>query len=113
MNYILFYLLISHYLFDFTLQNDATAINKNRHVKTELQKHVPWYYWMISHAMVHGGGVAFITGKPILGILETVCHFIIDCGKCEKWYSIHVDQFLHIACKVVWVIIYMKANNLW
>jgi hypothetical protein len=33
---------------------------------------------------------------------ETVLHWLIDFGKCEKWYSIHVDQGLHLLCKALW-----------
>ena len=27
---------------------------------------------------------------------------VIDHGKCQKWYGIHVDQGLHVACKLLW-----------
>jgi len=93
-----------HALLDFPLQGDAVAINKNPLAKTELQKHVPFYYWLGSHALVHGGGVALLTGSVRLGIAETVCHFVIDYGKCVLKYSIHVDQALHMACKVLWAV---------
>lgn len=102
----LFFLLIAgHALADFALQGDAMAVNKNRNMKTELQKHVPWYYWLASHAMIHGGAVALVTGSVGLGIAETVCHFLIDFSKCERWFSIHVDQLLHVSCKVLWILI--------
>jgi Protein of unknown function (DUF3307) len=100
---LLFALLVSHALFDFPLQGEATAINKNPDANTELQKHVPWYYWMTSHALLHGGGVALVTGSIALGIAETVCHFFIDLGKCKNYFSIHQDQLLHFLCKVIWV----------
>jgi hypothetical protein len=44
-----------------------------------------------------------VTGSATLGLLETVAHWAIDFGKCEKWYSIHVDQALHLLCKVAWL----------
>lgn len=109
---VLFYLLAAHALVDFALQNDAMAINKNRNAKSDLQKHVPWYYWMISHALMHGGAVVLITNSVILGIAETLCHFIIDYGKCDRLYSIHIDQLLHIICKVIWVFIWLLLNNI-
>ena len=103
---IFFYLLVVHALFDFPLQGDSVAVNKNPNAKTALQQHVPWYYWMGAHALTHGGGVAFVTGSVWLGLAETICHFLIDYGKCNHKYSIHGDQILHVVCKVIWVIIW-------
>lgn len=107
----LFYMVAAHALFDFPLQGDAVATNKNRNLHTELQKHVPWFYWLGSHAIVHGAGVAILTHSLMLGMFETIAHFIIDFFKCEKFYSIHVDQFLHIWCKVVWLEIAVLVLN--
>lgn len=101
---IFFLLLGSHALFDFPLQGETVAINKNRNSKTHLQKEVDWFYWMSAHALTHGLGVALITQSMWLGIAETVSHFAIDYGKCEKMYGIHADQFLHVLCKVLWVV---------
>lgn len=101
----LFILVALHALLDFPLQGDAVAINKNPNAKTELQKHVPWYYWLGSHALAHGFGVWFVTQSALLGVLETVAHFFIDLAKCNKWFSIHVDQILHIVCKVLWLVV--------
>lgn len=101
---VLFYLIAAHALLDFPLQGDAVAVNKNRHAKTELQNHVPWYYWMSSHALVHGAAVGLITHNIWLGFAETICHFVIDTLKCEKFYTIHTDQFLHICCKIYWAV---------
>ena len=103
---LLFFLLVAHALFDFPLQGDAVAINKNPNANTDLQKAVPWYYWMGSHALVHGGAVGFLTGSVVLGLAETFCHFTIDYFKCNRKYSIHGDQALHVVCKVAWVIIW-------
>lgn len=102
-----FLLLAAHALCDFPLQGDTTAVNKNRHANTALQQHVPWYYWLLSHALVHGGAVALITGQPILGLMETLAHFAIDFAKCEKRIGIHTDQLLHVVCKVLWVVIWL------
>lgn len=102
---ILFMLIAAHFICDFPLQSDAIAINKNRNARTELQKHVPYQYWGVAHGFCHGAAVALITGSVWLGIAETVCHYIIDFGKCEKYYNIHIDQLLHMVCKIIWVII--------
>lgn len=104
--YILFFLIVGHAIWDFPLQGDAVAINKNRHANTPLQKAVPWYYWNLAHALTHGGMVALITGSVIFGILETIAHFLIDFCKSEKWINIHQDQLLHILCKIIWMILW-------
>lgn len=106
MLHLLFYFVVMHALLDFPLQGDTVAVNKNPHANTPLQKHVPWYYWLGAHALVHGGGVLIITGSTLLGVLETISHFVIDWGKCHYKYSIHVDQALHMLCKIVWVLIF-------
>ncbi len=105
---VFFYLLVGHALADYALQGDSMAINKNRHAKTELQKHVPWYYWMSAHALIHGGAVTLITQSLWLGLAETFCHFLIDYGKCNRLFNINIDQLLHLACKISWFLIYLK-----
>lgn len=104
---IIFLLLAAHAAFDYSLQGDTVAVNKNPNANTPLQKYVPWYYWLASHALVHGGAVALITSSPVLGMLEAFCHFFIDWGKCLNKYTIHVDQLLHLICKIVWVAIWL------
>ena len=100
-----FYLLIGHAFMDFPMQAGPMAIEKSRHSKSELQKEVPWYYWLTAHALLHGGAVALITGSLGLGIAETVCHWFIDFAKCEGWTNIHIDQALHVVCKIVWCVL--------
>jgi hypothetical protein len=104
---IFFYLIVGHAAIDFGLQTDTIAINKNPNAKTELQKQVPWYYWMVAHALMHGGAVLYITTSVWFGLAETVCHFIIDWFKCNhgKYMSIHQDQLLHVLCKVMWALL--------
>lgn len=103
---VLFLLLAAHATFDYALQGDTVAVNKNPNANTPLQQHVPWYYWMGSHAFQHGGAVAIITGSAWLGLAETLAHFAIDYGKCSKKYTIHGDQLLHLVCKVAWLVIW-------
>ncbi len=105
-----FYLLAAHALMDFPMQAGPMATEKSRHSRTELQKQVPWYYWLTAHALVHGLAVAFITGSVGYGIAETVCHWVIDFAKCDGWTNIHIDQALHVLCKVLWVV--MIANGI-
>ncbi len=98
----LFLLLAAHALADYPLQGDFLAKGKNRHTPI-----VPgikfWPHCLTAHALIHGGFVYLITGSLMLGIAETVAHWIIDFGKCENWYGINTDQGLHVGCKIAWV----------
>jgi hypothetical protein len=107
---IFFYLIAAHFLCDFSLQGDAMAREKSRHSKTDLQKAVPWFYWLTAHAFVHGLAVTVITGSVILGILEVFCHWIIDFLKCERTIDIHHDQLYHILSKVTWFAILLTGG---
>ncbi len=104
-----FYLVVGHALMDFALQGDAMSREKNRHSTTPLQKEVPWFYWLSAHSLIHGGAVAYILHSPLYGMLETGIHWFIDFAKCEKWTNIHQDQFLHVLCKLIWVILYFQG----
>lgn len=104
---LLFYLIAFHFIGDFVLQSPLMARMKNRHINrsNESPMHMPnWYYWLFAHSITHGVIVALVTGNIIFGLTETVLHGIIDFGKCEKKYNLHIDQFMHIVCKIVWSI---------
>jgi len=101
-----FQFLIGHAFGDYVFQRDIMARSKSRHAEiyaTASSGFPGWYYWLLAHALVHGGAVFLISGSLVLGVVETVLHSIIDFGKCEHWYSIHVDQALHILCKLAYV----------
>lgn len=109
-----FLLLVGHALADFALQTEAMARGKNRNRQIDLGSVPPgqkpivcWHYWLSSHALIHGGMVALITGIWWLGLLETIVHWVIDFGKCENWYGIHEDQAMHIFCKVLYVSLFL------
>lgn len=87
------------------------ATEKNRHSRTELQKAVPWFYWLTAHSLVHGGAIYLVTRSVTLGVIETILHWIIDFVKCEGWTSIHTDQFLHVACRVLYC--YLIVSGIW
>jgi hypothetical protein len=104
---LLFKLLIAHAFADFAFQSDAIGKGKNRHNKTEPPpgaKFTPcWIYYLTAHSLIHGGMVYLVTGSALIGILETVAHWIIDFGKCDNRYGVHVDQLLHLTCKFFWI----------
>lgn len=109
----LFLLLAAHALLDYPLQGDFLAKAKHpldREVSAYMGKGF-WVHALTSHALIQGGGVAVVTGIWWLGLFETIAHWIIDYGKCMWRYSIHVDQFLHVLCKVVWTLIAISNVN--
>lgn len=112
---LLFKLLCGHAVADYGLQNDFVGRNKNRNavpIGYNPKLHGPiqkvWPYVLTAHAMIHGAMVIIITGNVYFGMAETLSHWLIDFGKCEKWYGIHTDQWLHIGCKVVMAILLTK-----
>ena len=111
----LFWLLFWHAMADFPLQGDYLAKRKNRKIEREekfyatnteggVYTHSPWWMHMIWHALIHAGGVAFITHNIWFGVLEFALHFGIDCLKTEGKISSTMDQWLHVACKVLYVV---------
>ena len=103
-----FQFMVGHALGDYVFQRDIMAKSKRRNADI-FQSAGPgfpaWYYWLISHALVHGGIVFLIAGSTVLGLIETVLHTIIDFCKCEHWINLHVDQALHILCKLAYIYI--------
>ena len=100
---------IGHSIADFPLQGEFLARGKNRHLPLpELAdgdkppKYV-WIYCLTAHSLIHGGVVWLITGSVLMGLIETVVHWIIDALKSEGKYGFEVDQLLHVATKVVYV----------
>ena len=108
---IFFALLIAHALFDYPLQGDFLSKNKNRHYIDE-NNNVKglWIHCLTSHSILHAGSVCLITGSFIIGIMEFVLHWIIDFLKCEGITNFHTDQFLHVLCRILYVIILWKMS---
>jgi hypothetical protein len=110
----LFLLLGGHAVCDFAFQSEWVATNKNRHVRDRFSKEqnekyeVIWPWLLSAHAMHHALAVFLITQKLWIGIAEFVLHWLTDFGKCEKWYGFHVDQFIHIATKILWAVLIYK-----
>ena len=98
-------LMMGHALKDFALQIDAMAKGKNRNNIPDFvpvgQKSVPcWPYWLSAHALISGGAVVVITNSILLGVMETVIHFIVDFAKCENLTDPHLDQMIHAFCRL-------------
>lgn len=111
-------LIVGHALADYPLQGDFLARAKNH---TAPIPGVPWIHGLFWHSVIHGGAVGLITGSVLLGVLETLVHMGIDHAKCAGWFgesadpavidyfqrrAFHIDQALHVACKVLWVVLY-------
>ena len=101
-------LVMGHCLGDFAFQSDRMAVEKC----AGCDKTLPWYWWLGAHAGIHGFLVTMITGQPWLGLAEWVIHSLIDISKCRRYYGLAMDQFLHLLCKVVWVVILTRLLGL-
>ena len=108
-------LMIGHALADFSLQTEFMARAKNRHVPhgyPDLPTRTLWVYCLTAHALVHAGAVWLITGNAAFGLAEFILHWLIDWMRIEgKRVNFHLDQALHIACKVIYVLIVAALNR--
>jgi hypothetical protein len=106
-----FALAIGHAIADFPLQGEFLSRGKNRHLPPppladgDSSPRRLWIYLMSAHTLTHAGFVWVITGSALLAFAEFVIHFLIDSLKCERWTGFETDQWLHIATKVVYVIV--------
>jgi hypothetical protein len=105
---LLFTLVIGHAIADFVLQPAPMSRGKNRRSKLQSEygdNFPPWYYWMSAHALTHAGFVLLITGSVLFAVIETITHALIDFGKCERYYNLHVDQLLHTGIKCLYCVL--------
>lgn len=100
-------LMVWHALADYPMQGDFLAKAKNR---TAPIPGVPWQQALSAHALIHAGGVAFLTGNVFLGAAEYIAHSVIDDAKCRGVIGFNTDQALHAACKVLWVVIWLGVT---
>lgn len=96
---ILWLLLAAHAVSDVFLQ-DPKISSMGEFKKRTVSSH--WPYWLWAHGCLNGLAVFWVTGFWILGLLESVLHAAIDMGKTEGLYNVHVDQALHLCCKLTW-----------
>lgn len=101
--HLLWWLVVGHALADFVLQSGEMARGKSRYY-VGAPEEPRWYYWLSAHALIHGGVVGIVTGSAGLGVCESIAHWLIDFGKCEKLYGFDGDQLLHLGCKIIWII---------
>lgn len=99
---VLFWLLVAHAVCDYPLQGDFLARAKNHRQPIP---GVPWGLALATHALIHAGGVALVTGSVALGLAEFVLHVAIDFLKCDERTTLAWDQAYHLACKVLWVLL--------
>ena len=99
-------LTLSHFICDYVFQGDSIATGKNKFIDPA-KFGVNWQYWMTAHAATHALGVYFITGNIYLCLFELVGHWIIDYLKTSNLITLHQDQMLHIAQKVVILLCFM------
>ncbi len=95
-----------HALMDFPLQGEFLSTRKNRHLLAE-RKDPIWPICMTAHCLLHAVMVWAITGCFILCLVELVLHWVIDFAKCESWTTFDQDQWLHIICKIGYVVVAM------
>jgi hypothetical protein len=88
-----------HAIADYPLQGDFLAKAKSRAASIP---GVPWFQALGAHALIHAGGVGFITGSVSLGVAEFIAHSLIDDAKCMGRLSFNQDQALHLLCKLAW-----------
>lgn len=99
---ILFLLFAGHAFSDYAFQNDFVASAKNH--KTEIGK-LFWKWVLPAHGLMHALPVFLITQSFTLTIFEWVAHCIIDYLKCDGRLTFNQDQLLHVACKVLYVVL--------
>jgi len=102
---------VMHAILDFMLQPGVMASAKGRSSKyhRDGNREFPaWYYWLGAHSLGHGGAVYLVSGNPLLGIVETFFHGLIDHLKCERRTSLAMDQALHLLCKLGYCVVLVQ-----
>lgn len=93
----LFLLLACHALADYPLQGEFVSKFKSSQSGSDM-----WPWILISHGLIHGLFVYLITGNIWFGLAEAFIHCLTDHLKCNGKINFHIDQSLHVFCKVVW-----------
>lgn len=93
---ILIFLVVAHWVCDYPLQGEFLATAK--------QKGPLRFYHLVAHGGIQAGGVLLVTGSVGLALVECFLHTFIDELKVKGKTSFAVDQFLHILCKLAYVV---------
>lgn len=99
-------MVFGHTLGDYAFQSEFMARGKNR---TAPIPGIPWIHPMAAHCVIHGGLVGVITGSIWLGLAETIIHALTDDAKCRGKISYHMDQAIHIGCKLLWALLLLAT----
>lgn len=98
---LLVFLLIFHFIFDFSLQGEFVATHKARVI--DGKRNPIWGWVMTAHCAAHTLPVLIFTGSLLLSGIMFVSHFITDTLKCQNSISFNQDQFIHIdVILVIW-----------
>jgi hypothetical protein len=95
-------LMIAHFLCDYPWQGDFLAKSKSHRRGFS---DIPFYHGLVAHASIHGGAVWLLTDSIVLGAAEMICHAVIDYLKCDDRIDFAMDQSLHTACKLGWLLL--------
>ena len=106
---LLFVLIGVHYLCDFPLQGDFLAAAKN---KNNPMPKISWRHCLFAHSFIHALGVYLVTRSLLLGLVELLLHIEIDRSKSDYTISFRTDQWLHILCKICYVVIIFEWNQI-
>lgn len=98
-------LVLAHLLFDYPLQGDFLAKGKGG----AFEPVAPGWLLLLSHVLMHGIAVGFILGSVWFGLAEVSFHWVIDRLKLRGSIGFVTDQALHLACKVLYVLVLVIA----
>lgn len=106
---LLYAYVICHALADYPLQGDFLARHKCRNYKPAAgEAHIPrgmWVHCLVGHSLIHSGFVWIVSGSVFFALAELVLHTVIDFLKGEGKTNFHTDQFLHLLCKIAYVLL--------
>lgn len=96
---LLFLLLGAHWVCDYPLQGDFLA-------KAKFEGPLRIYH-LVAHSGIQGAAVTLVTGSLWLGLAEWVAHIATDELKVRGRTTFAQDQTIHVACKVIWVVLFI------
>jgi len=124
MNWLEFFivLIFAHWVADFALQSNTMATRKNwkntdadRIKWNEKYPNIPyistWRYYLVAHGFIHGAIIYLFTGFIYIALIESFLHIIIDYIKTSGITNIHQDQWFHLACKLLYVWIFILSGG--